>query len=157
MLSHENTAAVLPVALEVLADEQVSTRTRRAAASTALRADGRALRSATSRGLKRLRLGAADRRRVNEVLSWTTLEQERQDSIHAATIDELVRDQRADADDAALSTLVHTALREPHLDVRDTALAVLLLSPRAAPSAGCWPKTSTAPCTRATSGGQGPT
>ena len=37
MLSHEHAVAILPVALEVLADEQVPTRTRKAAASLSLR------------------------------------------------------------------------------------------------------------------------
>jgi len=130
LLSHENAAIILPVALEVLVDEQLPTRTRKAAASLAFRTDGRALRSTSSHTVKRLRLRAQERRTVNRMLSWTTHEHEHQDAIYAATIDELVRDQRADAHDAGLATLVHTALREPHLDVRDTALAVLLLSPQ---------------------------
>lgn len=130
LLTHESARAILPVVLEVLADDGVPPRTRKAAASLAVRTDGQLLPARGSRAQRRLRLAPAQRRAVAEVLAWSTIEQEHQDAIYEAAIADLVRDQRADAHDHALTTLVHTALREPHLDVRDTALAVLMLSPQ---------------------------
>ncbi len=98
-------------------------------ASLAVRAESRIFPDASGRA-RRLRLTATQRRAVRDVLAWTGLERERQDAVRAATLDALARDVPSDVRDPDLAVLLDTALDEPHLDRRDTALAVLLLSPQ---------------------------
>lgn len=119
---------LLPAVLAIVEDESAPVRTRRAAASYAERTDTSRARAAG--GPTAPPLTGAQRLIVDDLLSSSGLEPAQQQAIFDTTIATLVADTPTDADDATLATLIRTALREPHLDVRDTALAVLLLSPQ---------------------------
>lgn len=119
---------LLPMVLGIVADESQPVRTRRAAASLADRTDtSRAVRPG---GPRVPPLSAVQRAAVDDLLTSSGLEPRRQLAIIDLTVAALAADTPSDTDDEMLTTLIATALREPHLDTRDTALAVLLLSPQ---------------------------
>lgn len=117
---------LLPIVLDIVEDESSPVRARRAAASFAERTDTSRARG----GRDASPLTPTQRKVVDDLLSSSGLEPHQQQAILERTVATLVADTPTDADDQMLSTLISTALREPHLDTRDTALAVLMLSPQ---------------------------
>jgi hypothetical protein len=116
---------LLPPAVGILADESVPIRSRRAAASFAERSDGYGSGD-------RLSLTAAERQQVTDLLEDSGLRPERQRKTFEDVIRSLADVTPSDATDPVLAALVRTSLGEAHLDTRDTALAVLMLSPQGA-------------------------
>ena len=118
---------LLPTVLHIVEDESAPVRTRRAAASLADRTHSRALRSGDRAGAP---LTSQQRMAVDDLLSSSGLEPRQQRVIFDHTIRALIADTPTDAHDDILAAMIGMALREPHLDTRDSALAVLMLSPQ---------------------------
>ena len=117
---------LLPIVLDIASDESSPVRTRRAAASLAERTDTIRARVQGAGSP----LTPEQRAAVDDLLSTSGLEPHQQRAILDQTVATLVADTPTDDDDEMLATLISMALREPVLDTRDTALAVLMLSPQ---------------------------
>ncbi|MEP6797732.1 MAG: hypothetical protein ABI890_06275, partial [Lapillicoccus sp.] len=119
---------LVPITLQIVEDEGYPVRTRRAAASFAERADSG--RATDRSGRRRPPLTPAQRATVDDLLTSSGLAPAQQEGVFDATLAALVSDTPTDARDEVLHSLVRMALREPHIDTRDTALGVLMLSPQ---------------------------